>query len=150
MRIRKYLALLSSITGICLLVAVCFPSSVLGATVFVSTPAPDLIIETTGAPGPSSDTFGLVKRGEKILVLGICEEPVEADFMRATINELMLVFSYLGYEEFPDAIELLSNGKIDVKPLISKIIPLEKTVEEGFKDLTSEDSSNIKILVKCN
>jgi threonine dehydrogenase-like Zn-dependent dehydrogenase len=111
---------------------------------------PDLVIETTGASGPSSDTIGLVKRGGTILVLGICEEPVEADFMRGVLNELKVIFSYLGYEEFPYAIELLSNSNIDVKPLISKIIPLEKTVEEGFKDLTSEDSSNIKILVKCN
>ena len=111
---------------------------------------PDLIIETTGAPGPTSDTFALVKRGGTILVLGICEEPVEADFMRGVLNELKVVFSYLGYDEFPEAIELISSGRIDVKPLISKIIPLEKTVEEGFKDLTDEESSNVKILVKCN
>jgi threonine dehydrogenase-like Zn-dependent dehydrogenase len=111
---------------------------------------PDLVIETTGAPDPTSEAFTVVKRGGTILVLGICEEPVEADFMRGVLNELKVVFSYLGYEEFPEAIELISNSSIDVKPLISKIIPLDKIVEDGFEDLTSEDSSNIKILVKCN
>jgi (R,R)-butanediol dehydrogenase/meso-butanediol dehydrogenase/diacetyl reductase len=111
---------------------------------------PDLVIETTGAPNPTSEAFTAVRRGGTILVLGICEEPVEADFMRGVLNELKVVFSYLGYEEFPEAIELISNGSIDVKPLISKIIPLDRIVEDGFEDLTSESSSNIKILVKCN
>jgi threonine dehydrogenase-like Zn-dependent dehydrogenase len=111
---------------------------------------PELVIETTGAANPTSEAFTLVRRGGSILVLGICEEPVEADFMRGVLNELKVVFSYLGYEEFPEAIELISSGGIDVNPLISKIIPLEKIVEDGFEDLTKEDSSNIKVLVQCN
>ena len=111
---------------------------------------PDLVIETTGAPNPTAETFATVKRGGTILILGICEEPVESDFMRGVLNELKVVFSYLGYEEFPNAIELISNGSIDVKPLISKIIPLDRIVKDGFEDLTSEESTNIKIVVKCN
>jgi threonine dehydrogenase-like Zn-dependent dehydrogenase len=109
---------------------------------------PDMVIETTGASGPTSDTFALVKRGGTILVLGICEEPVEADFMRGVLNELKVVFSYLGYEEFPNAIGLISSGSIDVKPLISKTIPLDRIVDEGFEDLTDEHSASIKVLVE--
>ena len=45
MHVRKLLALLSSITAICLLAGACVPASMLGATVLLSTPDPDLIIE---------------------------------------------------------------------------------------------------------
>jgi threonine dehydrogenase-like Zn-dependent dehydrogenase len=115
---------------------------------FTNGDSPDLVIETTGAPNPTSEAFTVVKRGGTILVLGICEEPVEADFMRGVLDELKVVFSYLGYEEFPQAIELISSNRVDVKPLVSKIIPLDTIVDEGFKDLANDQSSNIKILVK--
>jgi (R,R)-butanediol dehydrogenase/meso-butanediol dehydrogenase/diacetyl reductase len=108
----------------------------------------DLVIECTGAPGPTADAFQLVKRGGTILVLGISEEPVEADFMTGVLNELNVQFSYLGYAEFPEAIELLSTKRIDPAPYITKVVPLEKVVEEGFKALTRPDSNEVKVLVE--
>jgi len=108
----------------------------------------DLVVECTGSAGPTAESFSLVNRGGRILVLGICEDPVEADFMTGVLNELTIDFSYLGYAEFPEAIELISSGKIDVTPLISKIIPLERVIEEGFESLTSSESEDVKVLVE--
>jgi len=108
----------------------------------------DLVIECTGAPGPSAESFQLVKRGGTILVLGISEEPVEVDFMRGVLNELSLQFSYLGYAEFPQAIRLLAEGKIDPTPMITRIIPLSSVVTDGFEALTRPDNQDVKVLVK--
>lgn len=107
----------------------------------------DLVLECTGAPGPSSETFRLVKRGGTVLVLGICEEPVEADFMTGVLNELSYQFSYLGYAEFPAAIRMIAHG-LNVEPLVSREIQLERVVEDGFEYLVSPDCSAVKILVK--
>ena len=42
--------------------------------------------------------------------------------------------SYIGYaEDFLDAIELIANKTIEVDKLITKVIPLEKTISTGFK-----------------
>jgi 2-desacetyl-2-hydroxyethyl bacteriochlorophyllide A dehydrogenase len=108
----------------------------------------DLVIECTGAPGPSSETFRLVRRGGTILVLGICEEPVETDFMTGVLNELSVQFSYLGYAEFPKAIQLISSGRVNPAPLVTKVIPLERVAEDGFELLTSPGSSDVKVLVQ--
>ncbi|MFW9908822.1 MAG: zinc-binding dehydrogenase [Candidatus Thorarchaeota archaeon] len=108
----------------------------------------DLVVECTGAAEPSSESFSLVNRGGKILVLGICEEPVEADFMTGVLNEITIDFSYLGYAEFPEAIDLISSGKIDVEPLITKVIRLESLIEEGFESLIRPESEDVKVLVE--
>jgi (R,R)-butanediol dehydrogenase/meso-butanediol dehydrogenase/diacetyl reductase len=108
----------------------------------------DLVVECTGAPGPTAEAFQLVKRGGTILVLGISEEPVEADFMTGVLNELNVQFSYLGYAEFPEAIELLENKRIDPTPFVTKIVPLERVVEDGFEALTHPESKEVKVLVE--
>jgi (R,R)-butanediol dehydrogenase/meso-butanediol dehydrogenase/diacetyl reductase len=108
----------------------------------------DVVVECTGAPGPSSEAFQLVKRGGTILVLGISEEPVEVDFMRGVLNELCLKFSYLGYAEFPEAIRLLAEDMIDPTPLVTRVISLDRVVEDGFEALTRPDNQDVKVLVK--
>ncbi|MFQ5832471.1 MAG: zinc-binding dehydrogenase [Candidatus Thorarchaeota archaeon] len=108
----------------------------------------DLVVECTGQAEPTSEAFSMVRRGGTILILGITEEPVEADFMTGVLNELTVQFSYLGYAEFPKAIELLAGGKIKTEPLITRTIPLARVVEDGFEALTHPDSSDIKVLVE--
>jgi len=108
----------------------------------------DLVVECSGAPEPTTESFSLVNRGGKILVIGICEEPIEADFMTGVLNELTIDFSYLGYAEFPEAIDLITNDKIDVSPLISKVIPLDDIVQEGFESLMSPECEDVKILIE--
>ncbi|MFW9800456.1 MAG: zinc-binding dehydrogenase [Candidatus Thorarchaeota archaeon] len=108
----------------------------------------DLVVECTGEAEPTSEAFSMVKRGGTILVLGITEEPVEADFMTGVLNELTIQFSYLGYAEFPEAIELLASGRIKVEPLITRTISLERVEKDGFEALANPNSSDIKVIVE--
>ncbi|NHI89181.1 MAG: hypothetical protein EAX87_06625 [Candidatus Thorarchaeota archaeon] len=108
----------------------------------------DVVVECTGVPGPTSEAFQLVKRGGTILILGISEEPVEVDFMRGVLNELNVTFSYLGYAEFPEAIRLLAEEMIDPMPLVTRVISLDRVVEDGFEALRSPDNQDVKVLVK--
>jgi 2-desacetyl-2-hydroxyethyl bacteriochlorophyllide A dehydrogenase len=108
----------------------------------------DLVVECTGQPQPTAESFSIVKRGGSILVLGISEEPVEADFMTGVLNELTVQFSYLGYAEFPEAIGLLADKQIRTEQLVTRVIPLERVVEDGFEALMEPDSSDVKVLVE--
>lgn len=109
--------------------------------------SPDLVVECTGAASAASDTFSLVKKGGTVLVLGLSEDPVDADFMTGVLNELTFQFSYCGYAEFPTAVNLVASNAVDVRSLITKEIPLENVVE-GFHELTNPDSRIVKMLVK--
>jgi (R,R)-butanediol dehydrogenase/meso-butanediol dehydrogenase/diacetyl reductase len=108
----------------------------------------DLVIECAGAATAASETFSLAKKGGTVLVLGLSEEPVDADFMTAVLNELTFQFSYCGYSEFPTALTLIANKMIDAERLITAEIRLEDVVEKGFQELVNPDSANVKILVK--
>ena len=83
-----------------------------------------------------------------MLVIGLSEDPVEADFMSAVLNEYTLKFSYMGFSEFPAAINLISKQIIEVQDLITKRIKLEDIVKEGFQDLMNPHMGHAKILVE--
>lgn len=108
---------------------------------------PDCVVECTGQAQAAAETFSLVKKGGTVLVLGVTEEIVEADFMTALLNELTYVFAYCGYTELPQAVNLIARGAVDTETLITKEIPLEEVVD-GFRELTSPSSRNVKILVR--
>ncbi|MFX0064598.1 MAG: zinc-binding dehydrogenase [Candidatus Hermodarchaeota archaeon] len=108
----------------------------------------DLVIECTGLASVVAETFSLVRKGGTILVLGIPDDPVEADFTTAVLNELTIKFSYCGFSEFPTAIKLISNQIINVKDLITNRIKLEEVVLKGFQELMKPETKNLKILVE--
>ena len=67
--------------------------------------------------------------------------------MRLWGHEKEITFSS-GYEnEFPAAIGLLADGRIDVESLISARIELADLVEKGFNPLIREADRYVKILV---
>ena len=111
---------------------------------------PDCVIECTGVAQAASETFSLVKKGGTVLVLGLSEEVVEADFMTALLNELKYQWSYLGYSELPLALTLIAQKLVDTHSLITDVITLDEIVEKGFKELVSPTSENVKILVKID
>jgi len=109
---------------------------------------PDLVFVCVGAPVPFQDAITLVRKGGQIVGLGICEEPVEADFMTIVMNELSIQGSYAGHEEYPLCLEYIAQGRVDVDSLVSHVIPLEDIVEKGFEVLTKPETDAVKILVE--
>ena len=87
------------------------------------------------------------KRAGKIVLLGIAARPYEFDFDRLLFQEKEII-PVQGYvDEFPAAISLLANGKINYDAMISGKIKLDDIVEKGFEPLINNPAENIKILV---
>jgi len=108
----------------------------------------DLIFDTTGAPAALKSNFTLVRPGGQIMVVGIPEEPTEADFFTVVLNELKIEGSYLGYSEYPQAIELLSEGRIDADKIITKVLPIDE-VRKAF-ELAASISDVQKVVIKMS
>jgi (R,R)-butanediol dehydrogenase/meso-butanediol dehydrogenase/diacetyl reductase len=82
-----------------------------------------------------------------ICVAGLSLKPVQVPFMRLWGHEKEVTFSS-GYEnEFPAAIGLLADGRVDVESLISARIELADLVEKGFGPLINDADRYVKILV---
>jgi threonine dehydrogenase-like Zn-dependent dehydrogenase len=107
----------------------------------------DIIFDTTGSPSALKGDFTLLRRGGEIIVLGIPEEPVEADIFTTVMNELTIKGSFEGYNEFGMAIKLLSSRGENFRGIITSVIPLEDIVESGFKRLLDRPSEG-KVVVK--
>ncbi len=109
---------------------------------------PDLVYICTGAPGPYRDAVSLVRKGGQLFVLGLCVEPVEADFMSVAMGELSIEGSFAGRAEMAAAVEFIAQRRVDVEALISHEISLDDVVEQGFRHLAVPGSGAVKILVR--
>jgi len=97
---------------------------------------------------PSFDTAVKVtgRRG-RICVAGLALKPIEVPFIRLWGHEKEITFSS-GYEnEFPAAIALLADQRVNVEDLISDRIQLDDLVEKGIKPLLASADQHIKIVV---
>jgi (R,R)-butanediol dehydrogenase/meso-butanediol dehydrogenase/diacetyl reductase len=111
---------------------------------------PDIVFECAGTPHTLRESATLVRKGGQVFVISICEEPVEADFMTLVLNELSIKGSYCGYEEYPYAIDFIAKKRVDVKSLISDVIPLDQLVEKGFEVLAKPRTEAVKIIAKVS
>ena len=109
---------------------------------------PDVIYVCTGAPAPFRDAVTLVRKGGQIFVLGVCAEPVDMDLMSVALGDLCIEGSLAGRAEFPAAIDLVAQRRIDVESLVSHEIALDEVVTHGFSVLDTPDCGAIKILVQ--
>ncbi len=110
---------------------------------------PDLVFDCSGVPQTLAVDPTLVRKAGEIVVLGVCEESVEADFFTVVLNELTIKGSYCGYNEYPSALQALAEGRVDADPLISSIIALEDIVVGGFEPL-NRGSDDIKVVVEVS
>jgi 2-desacetyl-2-hydroxyethyl bacteriochlorophyllide A dehydrogenase len=98
----------------------------------------DVIIEAAGAAETLKQAIEAVRPGGTILSFGVLTERVsEINFFPVYFKEISIVGSRASTgEEFEPSIKLVAIGAIDVKPLLTHMLPLEKIVE-GFKLLES-------------
>ena len=107
----------------------------------------DIIFDTTGSPTAIKSNYTLVKRGGEIVILGIPELPVESDIFTLVMDEITIKGSFEGVNEFKDAIDFISQRKVNFSSIITSIIPIEKIVEDGFKKLLEMPKEG-KIVIK--
>lgn len=89
----------------------------------------DRIFEASGYAPVYPDFFRCARPGCKVVLLGIPGEPVLIDvsFLQSRGISIETIFRYVN--EFDKAVALVSSGKIDVKRLISKTFPFDKSIE---------------------
>ncbi len=107
----------------------------------------DIAFDCVGNQSAFDTAAKVTGRRGVICVAGLSLQPIEVPFIRLWGHEKEVTFSS-GYEnEFPAAIALLANGKIDINSMISARIQLDDLVEKGIKPLVEDGSKHVKILV---
>lgn len=109
----------------------------------------DIVFECVG--GSQNQTINnaikLVRKGEKILVVGVFSGEISVRMDLIQDRELNIIGSLMyTHEDFSEAIKLICDGSVNVKKLISQVIPM-KNVNEAFRLIEKQWERIIKVVL---
>lgn len=109
----------------------------------------DLVFECSGVPFLVNAALDIVRKGGCVVQIGLWDTPLEINLLKYVMNQNRIqgIMGFLR-EDFEFAIELVANKLIDPELIITKTIPLDNIVEEGFKCGIDPETKDIKILVE--
>lgn len=87
----------------------------------------DLVIDCTGSAEGITTALELVRPAGTVVVKTTVAGKSEIDLSRVVVDEIALIGSRCG--PFQPAIQALEEKSVDVRPLVSKVFPLDKGVE---------------------
>ncbi|MEK4299648.1 galactitol-1-phosphate 5-dehydrogenase [Oceanobacillus sp. FSL W8-0428] len=115
---------------------------------------PEIVVETAGVPQTQVQSLSVVEKLGQVVYVGTAKKEITfpADvFERILRAELKVYGSWMSYSvpfpgfEWTAALQYMKDGKIDVKPLIHEVNPLD-VKEEPFKKMIDPDNHSIKFL----
>lgn len=107
----------------------------------------DVSFDVAGIEATFNQSLDVVKPNGEFMIVSIFAEPIQYHPTLQVVGEKR-INSSLGYNKiFPQAIDLLSKGSLNVDSVITSIIDLDDIVEEGLEKLIN-DKKQCKILVK--
>jgi 2-desacetyl-2-hydroxyethyl bacteriochlorophyllide A dehydrogenase len=86
----------------------------------------EVVLEISGSPGGIENTVHLASYCGRISLTGWPSSEPKLDTALITRKELIVYGSRNSAREFPEALNLIAEGKIDVNAIISKTVPFEE------------------------
>ena len=103
----------------------------------------DIVVEATGTAGGFETSMALTKPRGVLVLKSTVATGKELNLAPIVINEITVLGSRCG--QFPPALRLLKNNRINFHPFITKIFSIDNAIE-AFEANKAKDS--IKILIK--
>ncbi len=95
----------------------------------------DVAFEAIGNPRTMRSAFGLLRRGGRLCVIGYSQDDLVVSAGKLMFHEMEVVGSLgCGGRDYPEIMELVAAGRLQVEPVVSGTIPLEH-IAEGFDRL---------------
>jgi D-xylulose reductase len=107
----------------------------------------DVVFECSGNEKAASEIFDLVCPGGRVVFIGMPLSPVPYDVTRAAVKEARVEHVFRYAHVFPRCIAMLSSGKIDVSPLITRTFGFEDSVE-AFEYATHPPPGSVKVQIE--
>jgi len=108
----------------------------------------DVAIECGGRASAINDALAATRKGGRVVLLAVLGTPVPIDTWAIVAGERTVTGSVQHHfdEDLPIAVDLLASGRVDVRPLITRRIALDRVVADGFA-AAGAGGSDIKVLV---
>jgi len=86
-----------------------------------------VVVEATGSPRGLEEALRLVEPRGTVVMKSTFHDPARFDATKLVVDEVTLIGSRCG--DFYTALDLLQHGQIRVQPLLTKVFPLEESLE---------------------
>jgi len=107
----------------------------------------DVALEAVGASGPIKTAIQSVRKGGSVTLVGNVSPNVEIPLQMVVSRQIRLQGSCASNGEYPECIDLLSRGLIQVAPIISALAPLAEGAQ-WFQKLYQGDSKLMKVVLQ--
>ena len=107
----------------------------------------DVVVDASGAETAIAGAFRIVKRSGQIIAIGLTQaDKISIPWNEGILKEIKIVLPFSSvYTSWEKAFELVSQGKIRIKPIVTHNFPLEDW-NEGFQLMERKEA--IKALLK--
>jgi len=106
----------------------------------------DVLLECSGAPGVLAGGMRRLLPGGRAAMIGMSkEEAIGLPLSQLNVNELTVALVNRYNHTWPLAIQLVSSGRVDVKPLITHHFPLEEAADA--LTLSSRVGDSVKAVI---
>ena len=86
----------------------------------------DLAMECAGATAPVATAIACVRKGGAVTLVGNITPKIELNLQSVVTREITLYGSCASAGEYPECLDLISRGVIQVAPIISALAPLSE------------------------
>ena len=109
----------------------------------------DLVIEATGIGSAIAEGIAMARLGARLLLFGITTATeVRWPFYQLYFKELTLFSSRAAKsEDYPSSIDLVARGVVQLKPLVSDVMPLGE-LKTAIGMLVSDSAQRMKIILE--
>jgi len=109
----------------------------------------DVVLEAVGRTETIATAIDCVRKGGIVTLIGNITPKVEIHLQKVVSRQLRLQGTAASSGEYPEAIDLIANGKIKVKPLITAVAPLEDG-PQWFRRLYAHEPNLMKIVLTAD
>jgi len=105
------------------------------------------VFEISGAPAAAAAGLQMLRRFGDLVLVGIYPDAIPVDATRLVVRQMKTIKgSYGGASlDWDRVLNLVSAGRIRLKPLISEVLPLQEA-REGFEKLRRKEA--LKVLLR--
>ena len=108
----------------------------------------DVAFDCAGVEVVFKTLLGVLRPGGRLEVIAIHTKPVQFDPTGQLVMSEASVGGAIGYaDDHPTAIDLVQSGKVDLAPFITGRIAVENIIQDGYRKLTEDKDTEVKILV---
>ena len=109
----------------------------------------DVVLEAVGRKETIATAIDCVRKGGIVTLIGNISPTVEIHLQKVVSRQIRLQGSAASAGEYPEAIKLIASGKIQVKPLITAVAPLEEG-PQWFHRLYAHEPNLMKVVLTAD